>query len=382
MNNILIPFANALDPNSGGIERVYHNLVPSLRKKGCNVYATYHIKSQYDTSSVYNAIYYFGDGNKCNKKIKKQWLQIIKERNINIIICPFPNHKYYDFFSKQKHLKVFFHIHNVPSVYHYPSISAIPNCLKNTVVDHMFKRLRFIVRYKKAFDRIRKNGMKVILLSERFRKDINSFCSLEDDNLKAIPNSIIFDEDFKLKTDFKNKTILYVGRITTRQKRFQSLLNIWKKLQFLLPDYKLEIVGGGPEKKYYEKMAQEMNLCRITFHGFQSPEKYYKKAQVLCMVSNYEGFGMVLVEAMQYGCVPFAFDSFAALSDIIDDGINGYKIPPFDEEIYVQRIVDFIKKPKDEKEKIYNASMSKAKQFSVENITKEWIRLFDTYKLA
>lgn len=43
MNNILIPFANAIDPTSGGVERVYHNLVPSLRKMGCNVYATYHI---------------------------------------------------------------------------------------------------------------------------------------------------------------------------------------------------------------------------------------------------------------------------------------------------------------------------------------------------
>ena len=125
-----------------------------------------------------------------------------------------------------------------------------------------------------------------------------------------------------------------------------------------------------------------MNLKRVVFHGFQSPEEFYIKAQALCMVSNYEGFGMVLVEAMQYGCVPFAFDSFAALPDIIDDGINGYRIPPFNEEIYVQRIVDFIKKTREEKEKIYNASMSKAKLFSVENIAKEWIRLFDNYKLA
>ena len=382
MNNILIPFANAIDPTSGGVERVYHNLVPSLRKMGCNVYATYHIKSQYDTSSVYNAIYYLGNGEKCDKKIKEQWLQIIKQRNINIIICPFSNHKYYDFFSKQKQLKVFFHIHNVPSVYHYPSVSAIPNCLKNTVVDHLLKRLRFVVRYKKSFDRIKRNGMKVILLSERFRMDINSFCSLGDDNLKAIPNPIIFDENFDLKANHKDKTILYVGRVTTRQKRFQSLLNIWKKLQYLLPEYNLEIVGGGPEKDYYVDKAKEMNLSRITFHGFQSPEQYYKKAQVFCMVSNYEGFSMVLVEAMQYGCVPFAFDSFAALPDIIDDGINGYRIPPFNEEIYVQRIVDFIKKTREEKEKIYNASMSKAKLFSVENIAKEWIRLFDNYKLA
>ena len=51
--NILIPFSNAIDPTTGGVERVYHNLVPTLRSYGCNVYATYNVESVYDESSVY-----------------------------------------------------------------------------------------------------------------------------------------------------------------------------------------------------------------------------------------------------------------------------------------------------------------------------------------
>lgn len=382
MKKILIPFLNAIDPTSGGVERVYHNLVPSFIKMGYEVYATYHIRSQYDKASVYTDVFYFGENTRNNNEIKNEWLQIIKQKNINIVICPFVNPFYYDFFSRQKELQVYFHIHNVPSVYCYPSYSKVPACLRHTFVDDFLKWLRFTVFFRKSFDRINKNGMKIILLSDRFKEDFKSFFSLDDDNLKAISNPIVRDENFDFKRTHKDKTILYVGRITTKQKRFQSLLNIWSKLQDILPEYNLEVVGGGPEKEYYEKKAREMNLKRVVFHGFQSPEEFYIKAQALCMVSNYEGFGMVLVEAMQYGCVPFAFDSFAALPDIIDDGINGYRIPPFNEEIYVQRIVDFIKKTREEKEKIYNASMSKAKLFSVENIAKEWIRLFDNYKLA
>lgn len=382
MKKILIPFLNAIDPTSGGVERVYHNLVPSFIKMGYEVYATYHIRSQYDKASVYTDVFYLGENTRNNNEIKNEWLQIIKQKNINIVICPFVNPFYYDFFSRQKELQVYFHIHNVPSVYCYPSYSKVPACLRHTFVDDFLKWLRFTVFFRKSFDRINKNGMKIILLSDRFKEDFKSFFSLDDDNLKAIPNPIVRDENFDFKRTHKDKTILYVGRITTKQKRFQSLLNIWSKLQDILPEYNLEVVGGGPEKEYYEKKAREMNLKRVVFHGFQSPEEFYIKAQALCMVSNYEGFGMVLVEAMQYGCVPFAFDSFAALPDIIDDGINGYRIPPFNEEIYVQRIVDFIKKTREEKEKIYNASMSKAKLFSVENIAKEWIRLFDNYKLA
>lgn len=382
MKKILIPFLNAIDPTSGGVERVYHNLVPSFIKMGYEVYATYHIRSQYDKASVYTDVFYLGEKTRNNNEIKNEWLQIIKQKNINIVICPFVNSLYYDFFSQQKELQVYFHIHNVPSVYCYPSYSKVPACLRHTFVDDFLKWLRFTVFFRKSFDRINKNGMKIILLSDRFKEDFKSFFSIDDDNLKAIPNPIVRDENFDFKRTHKDKTILYVGRITTKQKRFQSLLNIWGKLQDILPEYNLEVVGGGPEKEYYEEKAREMNLKRVVFHGFQSPEEFYIKAQALCMVSNYEGFGMVLVEAMQYGCVPFAFDSFAALPDIIDDGINGYRITPFNEEIYVQRIVDFIKKAREEKEKIYNASMSKAKLFSVENIAKEWIRLFDNYKLA
>lgn len=379
MKKILIPFLNAIDPTSGGVERVYHNLVPSFIKMGYEVYATYHIRSQYDKASVYTDVFYLGEKTRNNNEIKNEWLQIIKQKNINIVICPFVNSLYYDFFSRQKELQVYFHIHNVPSVYCYPSYSKVPACLRHTFVDDFLKWLRFTVFFRKSFDRINKNGMKIILLSDRFKEDFKSFFSIDDDNLKAIPNPIVREENFDFKRPHKDKTILYVGRITTKQKRFQSLLNIWGKLQDILPEYNLEVVGGGPEKEYYEEKAREMNLKRVVFHGFQSPEEFYIKAQALCMVSNYEGFPMVLVEAMQYGCVPFAFDSFAALPDIIDDGINGYRIPPFNEEIYVRKVVAFANMTDNNKEIIYKACRAKVNLFSVDKIAKIWSNLFDTY---
>ena len=44
MKNILITFTNAIDPTTGGVERVYHNLVPYFREHGYNVFATYQRK--------------------------------------------------------------------------------------------------------------------------------------------------------------------------------------------------------------------------------------------------------------------------------------------------------------------------------------------------
>lgn len=379
MKKILIPFLNAIDPTSGGVERVYHNLVPSLNRMGYEVYATYHVKSQYDKCSVYTECFYLGEKSRNFEEVKKDWLHIINQKNIGIVICPFVNSLHYDFFSRQKHLQVFFHIHNVPSIYCYPSYSKLPKCFKDTLVDSFLKWLRFTIFFKKSFNRINKSGMKVILLSERFRKDLKSFCTIDDVNIKAIPNPLVIDRDFDLKNVRKTKTILYVGRITTQQKRFQSLLNIWEKLQNLLPEYNLDVVGGGPEKDFYESKAKEMHLKRVTFHGFQSPEDFYKNAQALCMVSNYEGFGMVLVEAMQYGCVPFAFDSFTALSDIIDDGVDGFKVKPFDETLYAQKVAAFANMTSDAKEKIYNACRAKVNLFSVDHIAEIWSNLFKNY---
>ena len=97
--------------------------------------------------------------------------------------------------------------------------------------------------------------MKIVLLSDFFRDDLKSFYDFNPRCICALPNPFCIDEEYQLDYQKKEKMILYVGRINTRQKRFQSLLNIWKRLQNELPDYRLEIVGGGPEKELYENLA-------------------------------------------------------------------------------------------------------------------------------
>lgn len=378
MYNILIPFVNAIDPTSGGVERVYHNLGPALKRLGCNVYASFNIRTKYDFSSVYTEAFYLGDITG-RKSYNKQLEKIIRKNNINIVICPFPSWQLFDFFSRQKALKVFFHVHNVPSKIMYPDVSIVPPCLIDTFVGEWAKKTRYAIRFKSSFKRIEENGMKVVLLSDKFKKDLASFCSIDDHNILSIPNPIELDKNFDLVHNKKGKALLYVGRITTKQKRFQSLLNIWEKLQNLLPEYNLDVVGGGPEKEFYENKAKEMHLKRITFYGFQSPKEYYKKAQALCMASNYEGFPMVLIEAMQYGCVPFAFKSFAAVSDVIDDKHDGFLVKPFDEDEYVSRVLRYVNETEEYKDKMRKESVNKASSFSVDNIAREWIKMFDNY---
>lgn len=380
-HNILIIMMNAIDPTTGGVERVYSNLAPAWRTLGCKVYATYRVKSeQYDCNSDYDDIYYMGDTPNGCDSCKAMWSKIIVERHIDVVIVPFPDYNCFDFFSRQSQLKVFFHVHNVPSKLMYPKIQALPSVLRGTFVDKLLREIRYSIRFKGSIRRIDHNNMKFVLLSNRFRDDFKSFCDVSDENVISMPNPVVLDKEYKFDINSKNKTVLYVGRVNSGQKRFHSVLNIWKSIQDKLPDYSLDVVGDGPDRAYFEKKAVEMGLQRITFHGFQNPTEYYKNSQASLMTSNFEGFPMVLVEAMQYGCVPFAFDSFAALHDIIDDGKNGFIIPAFNEEEYADRLISFLGESEEQQDSIRKNCIAKAKIFSVDSVAATWQKLFNEYR--
>ena len=66
-----------------------------------------------------------------------------------------------------------------------------------------------------------------------------------------------------------------------------------------MPEWNLKIIGDGPDKKKLEYMSRRLD--RISFLGFQNPEPYYREASILCMTSNHEGFGMVLIESRTQG---------------------------------------------------------------------------------
>lgn len=95
-----------------------------------------------------------------------------------------------------------------------------------------------------------------------------------------------------------------------------------------MPDWSLEFVGDGFQLDDLRRLATKMNLERVTFHGFLPPQDFYKKSKIFLMTSDYEGWGLTLTEAMQYKCVPLVMSTYSSVYDIIDDGKNGFLIPP------------------------------------------------------
>ena len=116
-------------------------------------------------------------------------------------------------------------------------------------------------------------------------------------------------------------------------------------------------------------------LSKVTIEGFQKPLPYYKEAKLLLLTSAYEGFPLVLAESMEYGVVPLVYDSYAAVHDIIDEGVNGCIVPqPYTDEGFVNRI-EGLMQDEDKLITFSKAARSKAKEFSLEQIVTKWEEL-------
>ena len=153
------------------------------------------------------------------------------------------------------------------------------------------------------------------------------------------------------------------------------MLNIWKEINKTHSDWQLKILGSG-DWDYWKKIIVRYNIENAEVVGFCNTSEYYQKASIICMTSVTEGLPMVLIEAQQYGCVPIAYSSFAALDDIINDGENGFSVKAFDQKEYVSKLRRLMDDSNIRDRMSVNAIES-VKRFNVDNIAALWIDNFE-----
>ena len=249
--------------------------------------------------------------------------------------------------------------------------------IKNPFI-FFFIKAYFRVNYARDFRRTINCSERLVLLSERFIPEVlNLLHTKKNDKLTAIPNPAPFDPIHDI--DKKENRILFVGRADIRQKRIDLLLRIWEILYKKHEDWSFDIVGDGPDLQRIKLDALNMQLPGIYFHGNKDPRAYLEKAKLFCMTSAFEGFGMVLVEAQAYGVVPFAFNTFPNLEDIIEDKKNGVIIPPFDIIRYASEMSDLMS---DEKRRFSMArnAQNAVSRYDRNAIALKWIELRNELK--
>lgn len=195
------------------------------------------------------------------------------------------------------------------------------------------------------------------------------------DRLTAINNPVVTAIPDSGTIPEKEKMAVWCGRLEYGQKRTDRMLQIWKRINRLQPEWQLKILGSG-DWDYYKDLIDRHGIKNAEVVGFCNPSEYYARAAILCMTSTTEGFGMVLVEAQSYGCVPIAYNSFSSLHDIITDGVNGISVKAFDEYEYVKKLSQLMSDT-DMRNRMAANGIESIHRFDAETIAGQWLDLFD-----
>ena len=221
-----------------------------------------------------------------------------------------------------------------------------------------------------------RSSHKFIVLSPSFISVTQKYARVvKNGKILSIPNPVTINAPTEELP--KEKEIIYVGRVDYKQKRTFRVIDIWKELEPQYPDWKLTVVGDGEDRTDLEKRIKAYGLKRVNVTGFVNPTTYYQRASLLLLTSEYEGFGLVIVEAMKLGVVPVVYKSYETAEDLIADGHNGILI---DKPYSIAAFTEVLRKLMDDKELLNEISVNARKisdRFNVTKVANEWYLLFN-----
>lgn len=195
-----------------------------------------------------------------------------------------------------------------------------------------------------------------------------------------IPNCLDKMPSKLSKLDSKN--LVAIGRLS-KEKGFDDLLKLFKKISIKHPDWKLNIVGDGMEKNNLLDLAKELKLGdKVVFHGYQNKDyinNILLESSIYVMTSHTESFGLVLIEAMSYGVPCISYTSAQGANEIISDGETGYLIKNRSEDEMIEKIELLIENEKLRNKLGKNARL-RSKNYSNEVVLDKWSKIINKRK--
>lgn len=190
----------------------------------------------------------------------------------------------------------------------------------------------------------------------------------------VIPNSIPFwPEQASLCT---NKNIISVGRLN-EQKGFERLIEAWSYIACQHSDWKLYIYGNGELESFLNLFIQDRNVSDSLFiiNPVKNIIDKYLESSIYIMSSRFEGFGMVLVEAMTCGVPVIAFDCPHGPADLITEGEDGFLVENGNIQKLAEKI-SYLIVNESLRIKMGQKARENIKRYGQDQIMQKWIDLF------
>lgn len=343
--NILFGFTWVFNPSLGGTERVTDILARQLRDRGHNIYYLHTVNNRdenYDCPAILD--YYISENIVDTEAGKSLYEKFLIEHKIDVVINQGGLMGTCKFFTNTNLCKKIVVIHFDPQYgynYFFNELWALRNNSFIEKIKRIARCMDYFRRKKHHYNYLNnlysywfQSADRVCLLSNHSINDIIKVCdTVNTSKLITINNPNTFSAHNN--TNYvRKKQVLWVGRLDMKQKRPDRIIRIWKMIYKLFPEWNLVIAGDGEAGEYLRSLARK--IPSIEFVGRVDIKPYYQESEIICMTSTTEGWGMVLTEAISYGVVPLAFNSFSSVNEIIKS--SKQLIQPFKIKEYAKKL--------------------------------------------
>jgi glycosyltransferase involved in cell wall biosynthesis len=243
---------------------------------------------------------------------------------------------------------------------HFRNFEGKPNVVKRLFA---FFWQRSLIKHLKQLDKF------VVLTDEdaRLWPELSNVITIPD-MLSFVPKRI---------SPMTRLRLISVGRYCY-QKGFDLLLEAWAVAQNMAPQWRLDIYGDG-DREPYERIIDDLKIdrSRCELHGrTQDIESEFVNSSLSVCSSRFEGFGLVIVEAMACGLPVVAFDCPWGPRSIITDGNDGVLV----EDGNVRKLADAmlaVISDNERRKQMGIRAVENIRRFGVDAIANKWKELFD-----
>lgn len=225
----------------------------------------------------------------------------------------------------------------------------------------------------------------VLALSSGIKQDLVSHYSVAASRICVIPNPVDLENAARHAgvapphpwlADPTCCTLVSVGRLHP-QKGHDILLRAFAQLAQIRNNLRLLIVGTGPEAASLKSLAERLGIeGAVEFVGFQSnPYAFISHADLFVLASRYEGFGIVLAEALAVGTAAVATNCPSGPADILQNGTAGALCPPENPEALAKAIAELLDDP-ERRDALIAAGRKHVKQYGAAAVAAQYINYF------
>ena len=193
--------------------------------------------------------------------------------------------------------------------------------------------------------------------------------------VKVIPNQLPFVS--QKQAELKNNVVLAAGRLV-KQKGFDILIDIVSEIRDKCGDWRFRIVGYGEEEINLKKQIKNFELDKFVeiLPATDNIIKEYTDASIYALPSRFEGFGLVLIEAMACGLPIVSFDCPDGPADIIANNEDGFLIENGNKQAFSEALLKLMY-DENLRKNFGKEAIKNVKKFNPDKIFEMWDDLFE-----